>query len=35
VIDPKTRAVVATIKLGGKPEFAVAEARGETFSGKS
>src|SRR6185437_1508370 len=32
VIDPKTRAVVATIKLGGKPEFAVADGKGTIYN---
>lgn len=32
VIDPKTRRVVATVKLGGKPEFAVADGKGTVFN---
>lgn len=31
VIDPKTKAVTATIALGGKPEFGVADGKGQVF----
>jgi len=32
VIDPATKKVVATVKLGGKPEFAVADGKGIIFN---
>ena len=32
VIDPKARTVVATVKLGGKPEFAVADGKGIIYN---
>ncbi len=32
VIDPKTRQVIATVQLGGKPEFAVADGKGTIYN---